>query len=146
MASEDAKTSFKTNTENDDEAGAAAITRAVKKLIEEVTGKVATRGELEKLCEVIEVLTLEGKIASARTTVSSAGPFLAEHLRRRLFKKGKQELAVESTQSEPVVPAVDAKACPDCAGVGWYYPEGKEKGMAKCRHTRLLAGNMGNPG
>lgn len=40
----------------------------------------------------------------------------------------------------------DASACPDCAGVGWYYPEGKEKGMAKCRHARMTPGDADTPG
>jgi hypothetical protein len=135
--SEESKTSFKTNTErsDDDEAG-AAVARALNKLIEEITGREATRGEYGKLVELVEVLTLEGKIAAARTTVSSAGPFLAEHLRRRLFKKDKQQLAAETAQSEPTVP-IDAGKCPDCGGAGWYYPESKEKGIAKCKHTRL---------
>ena len=136
----DPKTSFKTNTErSDDDEAAAALVRSHKKMIEEITGREATRSEILKLIEVIEVITLEGKIAAARTTVSSAGPFLAEHLRRRLFKKNKQELAVETAQSEAtaVGPPLDASQCPDCAGVGWYYPEGKEKGMAKCRHAQL---------
>jgi hypothetical protein len=140
----DTKTSFKTSTENDDEA--APVARALKKMIEEITGREATPGEYTKLVELIEVLTLEGKIAAARTTVSSAGPFLAEHLRRRLFKKDKQQLAVESAQSEPATAAVDATGCPDCAGVGWYYPEEKEKGMAKCRHARMSPSDMENPG
>ena len=34
-------------------------------------------------------------------------------------------------------PARDTSACPDCHGNGMYYPEGKEKGVAKCRHPRL---------
>jgi hypothetical protein len=132
------KTSFKTSTENDDDEAAAGIARAMKKLIEEVTGREATAAEFSKMIEVIDVLTLEAKIAAARTTVSSAGPFLAEHLRRRLFKKNKQELAVESAQSEPAPSSVNVKECPDCAGVGWFYPEGRERGMAKCKHLRLL--------
>jgi hypothetical protein len=139
IAYTDTKTSFKTNTErsDDDEAGTAELTRTAKQLIREITGKEATQLELRKISEVLEVVLLEGKIAAARTTVSSAGPFLAEHLRRRLFKKDKQQMAIESAQSEPVTPSLEAQACPDCAGVGWYYPEGKEKGMAKCRHARL---------
>jgi hypothetical protein len=145
ITSTDSKTSFKTSTENDDdEAGAAELTRIAKQLIREITGKEATQPELRKIAEVLEVVMLEGKIAAARTTVSSAGPFLAEHLRRRLFKKDKQQLTAESTESETVAPAVDTNACPDCAGVGWYYPEGKEKGMAKCRHARL--GDIQLPG
>lgn len=141
------KTSFKTNTEKtDDDEAAAVIWRELKKLIAEITGREATTSECSKMIEVIEVIGLEGKIAAARTTVSSAGPFLAEHLRRRLFKKDKQQLAIESAESGPVPPPIDAKACPDCAGVGWYYPEGKEKGMAKCTHPRLQPGDIDSPG
>lgn len=31
----------------------------------------------------------------------------------------------------------DASLCPDCKGTGMWYPEGYEKGAAKCRHERL---------
>ncbi len=40
---------------------------------------------------------------------------------------------------EPVESAklIDASQCPDCGGTGWYYPQGKEKGAARCKHERL---------
>jgi hypothetical protein len=31
----------------------------------------------------------------------------------------------------------DTSACPDCRGTGFYYPKGKEQGVAKCPHSRL---------
>lgn len=31
----------------------------------------------------------------------------------------------------------DISLCPDCKGSGVYYPEGFEKGVAKCKHARL---------
>lgn len=31
----------------------------------------------------------------------------------------------------------DTKSCPDCQGSGFYYPEGVEKGVAKCKHERM---------
>lgn len=31
----------------------------------------------------------------------------------------------------------DYSACPDCAGSGFYYPEGLEKGVKKCPHKNL---------
>ena len=31
----------------------------------------------------------------------------------------------------------DFKNCPDCQGSGFWYPEGVEKGVAKCKHGRL---------
>jgi hypothetical protein len=144
--SEESKTSFKTNTERSDDDEAAPVLHALKNMIEDITGREASRGEYGKLVELFEVLTLEGKIAAARTTVSSVGPFLAEHLRRRLFKKNKQELAVETDQGEPFQPSVDASKCPDCGGAGWYYPESKEKGIAKCKHVRLHEGDLDTPG
>jgi len=39
----------------------------------------------------------------------------------------------ESTRTE-----LDASKCPDCSGTGFYYPEGREKGMARCKHPHLL--------
>jgi DnaJ-class molecular chaperone len=33
--------------------------------------------------------------------------------------------------------APDYKTCPDCQGSGFWYPEGVEKGVAKCRHERM---------
>jgi predicted transcriptional regulator len=33
--------------------------------------------------------------------------------------------------------APDYKNCPDCQGSGFWYPEGIEKGVAKCKHERL---------
>lgn len=37
----------------------------------------------------------------------------------------------------PAEDVVDAVACPDCKGTGMWYPEGYEKGAAKCRHEKL---------
>jgi hypothetical protein len=31
----------------------------------------------------------------------------------------------------------DLKDCPDCRGTGYWYPEGIEKGVAKCKHERM---------
>ncbi len=35
-------------------------------------------------------------------------------------------------------PVVDVSGCPDCNGTGFWYPNGIEKGVAKCRHENLL--------
>lgn len=34
---------------------------------------------------------------------------------------------------------VDISDCPDCFGTGMWYPEGFDKGVARCRHERLKA-------
>jgi hypothetical protein len=88
-----------------------------------------------------EVLVTELKIAAGRTTVSSVPAFLAEHLRRRLWKKDKRQMADEGGgEPQQAAPGVDAANCPDCFGTGMYYPEGYDKGVARCRHERLGAG------
>lgn len=35
-------------------------------------------------------------------------------------------------------PARDFSNCPDCEGRGYWWPEGFEKGVAKCKHKRLV--------
>lgn len=85
----------------------------------------------------------ELKIAAARTTVSSVPAFLAEHLRRRLWKIDKKQARAEGTElpddTVKSSPSVDAAECPDCGGSGWWYPEGEAKGVTKCRHEKLTA-------
>jgi hypothetical protein len=41
-----------------------------------------------------------------------------------------------SQQSLPL--DVDASKCPDCKGAGYWYPEGYDKGVAKCKHSKLV--------
>jgi hypothetical protein len=102
----------------------------------ELTGKNVPA---DKWIEVWEVLATELKIAAGRTTVSSAPAFLAEHLRRRLWKTDKKQLAAnpEEAAAHGDAPEVDSKNCPDCFGAGMYYPEGFDKGVARCRHEKL---------
>lgn len=42
----------------------------------------------------------------------------------------------DNSKNEAAAP----KDCPDCRGTGMWYPEGFEKGVAKCRHERLEKG------
>ena len=135
MTSGESKTSFKTNTErSDDDEAFAGLRRAMK----EATGKEITTNAL---VELDELLVIEFKIAASRTTVSSAPAFLAEHLRRRLFKKDKQQIERESAdpQSDPSA-RVDKTKCSDCGGSGYFYPQGYDKGVARCDHKKLQEG------
>ena len=137
------KTLIKTNTESDDDdAALAGLTAALKSATEEITGRKLSRAENDRWKELANVLIAELKIAAARTTVSSVPAFLAEHLRRRLWKVDKKqaraegrELPDEALNSAP--PQENSKDCPDCGGSGWWYPEGPERGVAKCKHARL---------
>jgi hypothetical protein len=134
------KTSFKTNTERTDDEASRRLASALSETERELTGKNTTNPE--PWGELAEVLITELRIAAGRTTVSSVPAFLAEHLRRRLWKKDKRQLDKEGqSDSGPSQPAakVDSSKCPDCFGTGMWYPEGFEKGVARCRHEKLGA-------
>jgi hypothetical protein len=129
------KTSFKTNTERSDDDEAFRLLFAVAK---EITGKEVLAAQWR---EVIDVLVTELRLAAARTTVSSAPAFLAEHLRRRLWKIDKKQARAEGRELPDEVTSAashgDTAGCPDCKGLGWWYPEGQEKGVAKCKHAKF---------
>lgn len=106
---------------------------------EELTGRTPSRAERERWLELAEVLSAELKIAAGRTTVSSVPAFLAEHLRRRLWKKDKRQMEAEAASHEAEEkPKIDASQCPNCFGTGMWYPEGFEKGVARCEHKSLV--------
>jgi|GEM_PF-2054837 len=127
---------------NDDEAFAGFV-ELMGRTAEEITGHAPSRAEKERWMELAEVLSAELKIAAGRTTVSSAPAFLAEHLRRRLWKKDKRQIEAEAAQPKPAdAPKVDASQCPDCFGTGMWYPEGFEKGVARCEHKSLGKQNV----
>jgi hypothetical protein len=138
------KTSSKTKEENsDDDAHARRLTAKMVDAERELTGRISTSDE--KWEELAEVLVSELRIAAARTTVSNVPAFLAEHLRRRLWKVDKAratEMAAdgEGTHEQEIRSHLSdekRKLCPDCAGVGFWYPEGPDKGVTKCKHLRL---------
>jgi hypothetical protein len=135
------KTSFKTKEIKTDDEAFARFVVAVKKAVKEITGREPSSDDAERWEEVAEVLVTELKIAAGRTTVSSVPAFLAEHLRRRLWKKEKRQIEAEATEQRAAAPAtkINASQCPDCFGTGMHYPEGFDKGVARCSHTRLTA-------
>jgi hypothetical protein len=133
------KTSFKTNTENDDDDGFADFVATMKKAAKELTGREPLAMESSRWGELAEVLATELKIAAGRTTISSVPAFLAEHLRRRLWKKEKRQLEDEGGElTANSAQKVDAAKCPDCFGAGMWYPEGFDKGVARCQHEKLV--------
>lgn len=136
----DAKTSFKTNTENDDDEAFARLLARFRQAVREVTGKEPSAAEAERWDQLAELLVTELKIAAGRTQVSNVPAFLTEHLRRRLWKKDRRQVeeegkSADSRQSEAA--KVDASQCPDCFGTGMWYPEGFDKGVARCGHKKL---------
>jgi hypothetical protein len=136
------KTLIKTNTErSDDDAALAGLIKSLKQGVKDVTGKDLSPADSERWREVADVLVAELKIAAARTTVSSAPAFMAEHLRRRLWKIDKKQARAEGRElpDEAVskIQTIDASKCSDCGGSGWWYPDGEAKGVAKCKHEKL---------
>ena len=124
---------------NDDEAYAPLLAR-LRQAAREITGREATPAEAERWGELGELLVTELKIAAARTDgVSSVPAFLTEHLRRRLWKKERRELEgeAEAGKGSATQKSVDATKCPDCGGSNYYYPQGYENGVARCRHEKL---------
>jgi hypothetical protein len=113
----------------------------------EITGKSPGPLDRDRWREVGEVLATELKIAAGRTTVSSVPAFLAEHLRRRLWKTDKARLdasggpteAQERASSGRAEHDIDASKCSECFGTNMRYPEGFDKGVAKCDHPALRA-------
>jgi hypothetical protein len=138
-------TSFKTKDINTDDEAFAEFAAAVKKTAIEITGKEPSKAEAARWAEVAEVLMTELKIAAGRTTVSSVPAFLAEHLRRRLWKKEKRQIEAEAAEQKVSTAArkVDASKCLNCFGTGMYYPNGFDKGVARCPHSKLVAESDG---
>jgi hypothetical protein len=136
----DPKTSFKTKEENSDDEAMHQLVGIFLQAEKELTRKNSANAT--QWGELAEMLVTELKIAAARTTVSNVPAFFTEHLRRRLWKVDKKratEISVESEQgSQPALSDEEKRLCPDCAGTNFWYPEGPDKGVAKCRHLKLI--------
>jgi hypothetical protein len=139
----EAKTDLKTKDQDlDDEAFAKLVAR-FKEATREVTGKDSPSTDADRWLELAEVLIAELRIAAARTVVSSVPAFMAEHLRRRLWKMDKKQAQAEGRElpdqpkTTDIIP--DGQNCPDCNNTGWWYPNGPDKGVARCKHDRLNA-------
>jgi hypothetical protein len=138
----ESKTSFKTNSKKiDDDEAYAPLVAQLRQAVKDVTGRESAPAEGERWGELAELLITELKIAAGRTgSVSSVPAFLTEHLRRRLWKKDNRQIEEEGKAvngGQDSAARADASACPDCFGTGMYYPEGFEKGVARCRHEKL---------
>jgi hypothetical protein len=144
-SSEDKTLSLRPQQTIDDDAALAGLIATIKTTSKEITGKELSASESDRWKELAEVLMAELKIAAARTTISSVPAFMAEHLRRRLWKIDKRQARAEGRELPDEVvtltPSVDASKCPDCGGSGWWYPEGEAKGVAKCKHGKLATEN-----
>lgn len=61
-----------------------------------------------------------------------------------IHRTGEADLLIERfLHPEEANPAsnFDASQCPDCSATGFYYPQGAEGGVARCKHERLRKGS-----
>jgi hypothetical protein len=139
---EDAKTDLKTKDQKTDDEAFAKLVARLKEVTRELTGKDSPPTDAERWQELADVLIVELRMAAGRTTVSSVPAFMAEHLRRRLWKIDKKQAQAEGRElpDQPttinLIP--DGQTCPDCNNTGWWYPNGPDKGVARCKHANLL--------
>jgi hypothetical protein len=101
----DKTSSFKTNTERADDEAFADLLAVLKQTAKKVTGKEPSPAERDRWKEVAELLATELEVAAARTTVTSAPAFLAEHLRRRLRKADARQIEREVGEASSRQPA-----------------------------------------
>jgi hypothetical protein len=137
----DPNTLIKDKERIDDEA--APLGELFRELEREVIGK--NSASLQQWQDLRELLVTELKIAAARTTISNVPAFLTEHLRRRLWKVDKKRAteiaAAEKGNQAQAVDEKEKRKCPDCAGTGFWYPDGPDKGVTRCTHLKLPAGS-----
>jgi hypothetical protein len=137
------KTSFKTNTEKDDDEAFAPLVARLRQAVKDLTGKEPSSTDALRWGELAELLDAELRIAAGRTgAVSNVPAFLTEHLRRRLWKKDRRQVEEEGklvAGGEVSAVKIDASKCEDCFGTGMWYPEGFDKGVARCLHEKLAS-------
>jgi hypothetical protein len=80
-------------------------------------------------CMISEAVTAKFTVTakSAVTEKNSVTATSADNKLKALKENNKRENEL----------TLDTKNCPDCQGSGFWYPEGTEKGVAKCRHRQL---------
>jgi hypothetical protein len=85
------------------------LVERLKAASREVSGKEPSGADAERWAEVAELLVTELKVAAARTSVTSAPAFLAEHLRRRLRKADARQIERELVEADSGQPSGAAK-------------------------------------
>jgi hypothetical protein len=101
---------------------------------QDVTARLISKGLIEK----VNTVTGAGKEQGIEWRVVIPAS-LAEFawLEKSASNKDK-DLKEKDLKGEAAAP--DYKNCPDCQGSGFWYPEGNERGVAKCKHVRLAEG------
>lgn len=57
---------------------------------------------------------------------------------KTIHRTGEADALIENFINPPAATKpIDTSQCPDCKGLGWWYPEGQGSGVAKCKHDKL---------
>jgi hypothetical protein len=105
-------------------------------------------GQLDKAAYILDYVEQDRRENASRPKPKAAnyswGGWAAKEL-RYLIEHGEVNpriasvaVTVKEDASQQSLPLdVDASKCPDCKGAGYWYPGGYEKGVAKCKHSKL---------
>ncbi len=111
----------------------------------ELTGKPVVQKDMDAYREVahldyaVIVSGLETAIRRAQAAGSKVNSF--RYANNCILEIAK--LSAQVVNNAPATEAADISQCPDCKGTGFWYPDGTEKGVAKCKHTRLAESPSG---
>jgi hypothetical protein len=102
----------------------------------QVTGKPATANDHAAYLEVsnLPVEAIERGLEETKRRADKAGKQMNS------FKYALNVIREEAAKSPSVAqntPQADFSGCPDCSGTGFWYPEGIEKGVQRCKHEKL---------
>jgi DNA-binding Lrp family transcriptional regulator len=101
--------------------------------VQDVTARLVGKGLIEKINTVMGAGKVQG--IEWRVVIPAS---LEEFARLEKSANIKDKDLKEINKREMAPP--DYKNCPDCQGSGFWYPEGIERGVAKCKHVRLTEG------
>lgn len=103
---EDAKTSLKTNTKNDDDSARVSeafsvLEKRLDAAAKKITGKGVSKSETEKWGTLADLLILELEVAASRAdSISSVPAFLTEILRRQFFSSRQHKTFAKPTKTK----------------------------------------------
>jgi hypothetical protein len=103
----------------------------------QVTGKPATANDHAAYLEVsaLPIEAIERGLEETKRRADKAGKQMNS------FKYALNVIREEAAKAKPVAqntPQADFSGCHDCSGTGFWYPEGIEKGVQRCKHEKLI--------
>jgi DNA-binding Lrp family transcriptional regulator len=118
-------------------AGLARRCNISERTVRNTTPRLRDKGLIEKIRVVEGSEGIEWRVAIPAGAAKSAGAANSSGVAE--YADSNRKALKENNKKENEL-TLDTKECPDCQGSGFYYPEGVEKGVAKCKHTRLTEG------